>query len=109
VALACTSAPGTARADAGLSFAAAPSGVASIRDEEPALTIRPTSGDADLALSPRASIQVRGMLPFGDAPHAFELGDLARTSAFTLRRVRVGVDATILPSTRTCRRTSSTR
>ena len=96
--LACASASSNARADAGLSFAAAPSGVASIRDDEPALTIRPTSGDADLALSPRASIQVRGMLPLGDAPHAFELGDLARTRAFTLRRVRVGVDATILPT-----------
>ncbi len=72
--------------------------VASIRDDEPVLTLRPTSGDSDLALSPRASLQMRAMLPFDGGPHAFDVGDLARTSAFTLRRVRVGLDATLLPT-----------
>lgn len=69
-----------------------------IRDDEPAFSITPPGGDTSLALVPRASLQVRGMLPLDDLPKDPSKGDLTTNAGFMIRRVRVGADVTILPT-----------
>lgn len=75
-----------------------PTGLGHIRDDEPALTLTPTSSESVLELSPRGALQVRGALPFQD-PLRFShaRGDLTESRGFVLRRLRLGLDATLVP------------
>ncbi len=70
--------------------------VAHIRDDEPAFTLTPASGDSALALTPRASMQLRAALPAGEATRTPARGDFERSAGLSIRRVRVGLDVALL-------------
>ncbi len=69
-------------------------------DDEPVLVVTPKVRDEEISIAFRGALQVRGLLPFGAtaSQHARADGDLAEETAFELRRVRLGLDAMILPT-----------
>ncbi len=69
-----------------------------IPDDEAVLVLRQTVRDNEMSLAIRGQLQTRFTMPFSRGRLSNRAGDLTDETSFQLRRVRVGIDATILPT-----------
>lgn len=69
-----------------------------IPDDEPVLVVRQTVRDNEMSLALRGVVQGRFTMPFSRGRLSESAGDLTEETAFQLRRLRLALDATILPT-----------